>query len=325
MLRIERYTPGRAALWDAFVDRAKNGVFLFRRGYMDYHADRFTDHSLLFWEGDRLVAVLPANERDGTLASHGGLTFGGVVTDRRMRTGAMVDLVAGLRAYMPAAGLATLVYKAIPHIYHQAPAEEDLYALTAHGARLVRRDVASAIDLRDRVDPAKGRKWGANRARANGLAVAESTDYTAFMAVEEENLRTKYGTRPVHTAAELALLADRFPGNIRLFVAAKDDRLLGGVVVYQSRQVAHAQYIATTPEGRDLGCLDAVMDELLNRVYPGRVPYFDFGISTEKSGTYLNRGLIENKESYGGRAVVYDFYELPGGFPGDPDPVRGVA
>src|SRR5207248_4078462 len=288
-----------------------NGVFLFRRGYVDHHADRFADHSLLFWVEDRLAAVMPASERDGVLTSHGGLTFGGVVSDRRMKTATMLELFAAMREYLRERGLSRLVYKAVPHIYHQVPAEEDLYALFAHGARLVRRDVSSTIDLRERVELSKGRKWGAGRARANGLEVAASTDFAAFMAIEEENLRTKYGVRPTHTAAELALLAGRFPENVVLFAASRSGRLLGGVVVYVSARVAHAQYIAATDEGRELGCLDAVMDELLNRVYPGRVAYFDFGISTEKGGTYLNHGLIANKESYGARATVYDFYELP--------------
>jgi len=311
MVRIERYDPSHAAAWDEFVGRAKNGVFLFRRGYVDHHADRFADHSLLFWVEDRLAAVMPASERDGVLTSHGGLTFGGVVSDRRMKTATMLELFAAMREYLRERGLSRLVYKAVPHIYHQVPAEEDLYALFAHGARLVRRDVSSTIDLRERVELSKGRKWGAGRARANGLEVAASTDFAAFMAIEEENLRTKYGVRPTHTAAELALLAGRFPENVVLFAASRSGRLLGGVVVYVSARVAHAQYIAATDEGRELGCLDAVMDELLNRVYPGRVAYFDFGISTEKGGTYLNHGLIANKESYGARATVYDFYELP--------------
>lgn len=47
MLRIERYGPSYAAVWNDFVGRAKNSVFLFHRGFMDYHADRFADHSLL--------------------------------------------------------------------------------------------------------------------------------------------------------------------------------------------------------------------------------------------------------------------------------------
>ena len=39
-------------------------------------------------------------------------------------------------------------------------------------------------------------------------------------------------------------------------------------------------------------------------------PYFDFGISTEDGGQDLNVGLIDNKESYGARAVAYDQYEV---------------
>lgn len=309
-LRIERYAPGRAAEWDQFVERSKNGVFLFRRGYMDYHADRFPDHSLMFRDDNRLVAVLPACERGGVLESHAGLTFGGLVTDRKTRTAAVVDLFAELLGYLRAVGLAKLVYKPVPHIYHQTPAEEDLYALFVHGGTLVRRDAASAIDLTEPLAPAKGRKWAAGKVRSGPLTVSESHDLSQFMAIEEANLREKYGVRPTHTAAELELLAGRFPANIRLFAGFADGRMVGGVVVYESAQVAHAQYIATTAEGRSLGCLDAVLAHLLTEVYPGRVRYFDFGISTEQEGRYLNRGLIAHKESFGGRAVVYDRYEL---------------
>ena len=41
---------------------SKNGTFLFLRAYMDYHSDRFHDHSLMFHnEKGKLIAVLPAN------------------------------------------------------------------------------------------------------------------------------------------------------------------------------------------------------------------------------------------------------------------------
>jgi hypothetical protein len=39
-------------------------------------------------------------------------------------------------------------------------------------------------------------------------------------------------------------------------------------------------------------------------------PYFDFGISTTEDGRNLNINLNRNKESYGARTTVYDFYEL---------------
>ena len=37
--------------------------------------------------------------------------------------------------------------------------------------------------------------------------------------------------------------------------------------------------------------------------------YFSFGISTEQAGQYLNEGLIAQKEGFGARTVVHDFYE----------------
>jgi Acetyltransferase (GNAT) domain len=309
MLRVERYEPKWQPVWDEFVSRSKNGVFLFQRSYMEYHADRFIDNSLLFFDGDKLIALLPANRREDALVSHAGLTFGGFVTDHRMKTPVMLQLFDALKAHCRDVGVTTVVYKVVPHIYHRVPAEEDLYALFVHGGRLVRRDVSSSIRMRDRVGLSKGRKWAAKRARSCGLAVRPTTDFESFMAIKEEDLRLRYNARPTHTAAELRLLAERFPDNIKLFGAYRGDVLLGGVVVYESPRVAHTQYIATTQEGKELPALDCVLDGLLNETYADK-PYFDFGISTEDGGRALNVGLIENKESYGARAVAYDWYEI---------------
>ena len=165
MFRIERYEPRLGSEWNAFVDRAKNGVFLFRREYMDYHADRFPDYSLLIRQGNKLLAILPATRKADVVSSHGGLTFGGLLSGDRMRTTVMVEIVKELLAYLRTDGATKLVYKSIPHIYHRVPAEEDLYALYREGGRLVRRDVASTIPLPARVSPSKGRQWSTRRAR----------------------------------------------------------------------------------------------------------------------------------------------------------------
>lgn len=309
MLRVVRYEPSMIEAWNRFVAGAKNGVFLFDRAYMDYHADRFTDHSLLFLIDEKPAALLPANRRDDALCSHGGLTYGGFVTDARMRATLMLQLFDALCDHCRAGGLSRIVYKSVPHIYHRIPAEEDLYALFVRNARLVRRDVSSTVAMADRPPITKGRKCGIKKGRSGGLVVRRSDEIERFMAIEEENLARKYGVKPTHSAAEMRLLADRFPDNIKLFAAYRGDEMLGGVIVYEGPRVCHAQYIATTDAGRELSAHDLVMDELLNVVYADK-PYFDFGISTEQQGRYLNAGLIENKESYGARAVAYDHYEL---------------
>jgi hypothetical protein len=225
-----------------------------------------------------------------------------------MRTETMLELFVRLVEHLRTEGIGRLVYKAVPHIYHPMPAEEDLYALFLLGARLVRRDVSSTIHLQERAPLAKGRKSGLHRAQRK-IEVRRSQDFASFMRIEEAVLLEKYGVRPTHTADELAMLAGRFPENIKLYAAYQGRAMVGGVVVYESSHVAHAQYIATTAAGRLAGALDCIMDELLNTVYTDK-RYFDFGISTEDGGRRPNWGLIANKESYGARATVLDFYEL---------------
>jgi hypothetical protein len=308
-LSVRRYEAADREAWNDLVRRAKNGVFLFDRGYMEYHADRFRDHSLLVESAGKLTAVVPGNLAGDTFVSHGGLTFGGVVSDARMRAGTMLRVFGALLRHLQAAGVRTVVYKAIPHIYHRMPAEEDLYALFRCGATLVRRDIAAAIEKGLAAPYTKGRKWGVKKGAGSGVTLERSDDFEGFMAVEEANLADRHNVRPVHTAAELRLLAQRFPENIRLYVAREGNAIVAGTLVYASERVAHTQYIATTPRGRELCALDALLDWLIHQELAA-LPVFDFGISTEQAGRLLNEGLAENKESYGARGIVYDHYEL---------------
>jgi hypothetical protein len=304
------YIRERQREWDDFVRAAKNSHFLFYRDYMDYHGDRFPDASLMFYdERDRLVGLLPATARDGIVSSHAGLSFGGVISARSMKVELMLQLFAAMRARLHETGMREMIYKPVPHIYHDIPAEEDLYALFRFGGRLIRRDVSAAIDRHVRLPFSKGRTWTLKQAARNDLEVQQCTDFEAFMAIEEDLLRKKHDARPTHNAAELALLAGRFPDNIKLFAAYQDAEMLAGVVIYETPRVAHTQYIGAGEKGRRLGALDLIFQHLIHDRYVSK-DYFDFGISTEDSGRYLNAGLIQNKESYGARATVFDWYSL---------------
>jgi hypothetical protein len=308
-IRVERYEPRHKTRWDTFVRKSKNGVFLFYRDYLEYHADRFNDFSLLFFQNDQLIALMPANRTGSEVISHGGLTFGGIITGAAMTTALMLETFNALVQELSAIGINKLVYKAVPHIYHTLPAEEDLYALFVHNAKLFRRDVSSAFLAGRRFPMNRNRKRSLEHAHCQGLKLRRSRDFSHFMAIVEANLQARYGTRPVHSVAEMELLASRFPENIKLFAAERDSELLGGVIIYETETVAHAQYRHATPGGEILGAPDFIMDALLNDVYRDK-PYFDFGISTVDNGRSLNHGLIQNKESFGARATVYDFYEL---------------
>ena len=133
-MRVARYDTADEHDWNVFVRSSKNGTFLFDRGYMDYHADRFCDFSLVVRDHrEAVIAVLPASKRERTLISHEGLTFGGFVSSARMTSARMLMVLDVSLEFLRSEGFEELVYKAVPHIYHSLPAEEDGYALFAVG------------------------------------------------------------------------------------------------------------------------------------------------------------------------------------------------
>ncbi|MDI3318638.1 GNAT family N-acetyltransferase [Pinibacter soli] len=308
-IKIERYNSSLQSVWDSFVKDAKNGVFLFERNYLEYHADRFTDHSLLFYKEDELVCVLPANEKETTYSSHGGLTFGGFIMSRRASITFVNKAFPVLLDYLKQNSFTTFIYKSIPFVYHQLPAQEDLYTLFLNGANLYRRDASSVIDLSGKISYGKGTKASLSKARKNELVVKESLDFKTFMDIEEQILRVKYNTRPTHTCEEITLLAERFPNNIKLYLVYKGDNCVGGTILYISDLVVHTQYIGITDEGKEIGALDFLTDALI-QIYRPNKKYYSFGISTENDGRYLNEGLVRNKESFGARTVTHDFYRI---------------
>lgn len=309
MLRVVEYSNTLKTDWDTFLAKSKNGIFFFHRDYMEYHANRFIDCSLMIYDEDKLTALMPASVKDDIVVSHGGLTFGGILTNQKMRASMMVEVFDAVISYLKDRGISKLVYKAIPHIYHSLPSEEDLYALFLKGAKLVRRDVSSAVNLKETILYTKGRKWSVNKAKKVGIEVRRSDDYGLFMSMLENVLKERHDTNPTHSLDEILLLSSRFPENIKLYVACQDEKMLAGTIVFENREVVHTQYMASSVEGRDVGALDFLIDNLIKEVYKDK-KYFSFGISTEEDGKILNHGLVKQKEGFGARTIIHDFYEI---------------
>lgn len=315
LVSAERYDESHKDEWNSFVAASKNGTFLIDRNYMDYHSDRFTDCSMLFYKKGKLIALLPANyvKEEGTVYSHGGLTYGGMILSRE------ITAVEALEAFSCAIdrmkvdlGAHRLIYKPIPYIYSSLPAEEDLYALFRSGGKLLSRGVSSVVDNSNRLPLRKSRKFGIAKALKAKLAVrlAESEkDWADFWQILSDVLMERHNRMPVHTLAEMKLLKERFPDRIKLYVVKKDMEVVAGSVIYENSQVTHTQYIASSRFGKENGALDLLLDELIGKTYSDRA-FFDFGISTEQGGSYLNEGLIFQKEGFGARSVVYDSYEV---------------
>lgn len=309
MLAIVKYSNEKGNEWNQFLSKSKNGLFLFNRDYMQYHSDRFADSSLMIYENDNLVALLPANIQDTVLVSHGGLTFGGFIVGSQVTAVAMLRMFEELLNYLKKESVNKLIYKCIPHIYHLMPAEEDKYTLFRIGARLFRRDVTSSIYLPEKLKFQELRRRCIKKAASANLLVKKTDDFESYWNILETNLAKRHNIKPTHSAEEIKYLHGKFPDNIKLFASYQNATMLAGVVIYESTNVAHAQYIASKDEGREVGALDAVFAYLINEYYQDK-KYFDFGISTENDGLYLNEGLISYKEGFGARSIAHDFYEV---------------
>jgi hypothetical protein len=307
-LTFRRYHPTDADTWNAFVRKAANATFLHDRGFMDYHADRFDDASVIVERSGNIIAVLPANRTEGTVYSHGGLTYGGLLVPPRLPAHTIVDVFTGMGDWMRDAGTCRMIYKPAPHIFHAQPSEADIYALTQAGARMVRADLGAAIPLRRRVPFSGGRKDGIRKARKAGLEAKESRNWPEFWDILADVLGARHGAKPTHSLAEIRLLSDRFPDRIRLFGCFASDRMLAGIVMFDCGLCVHAQYIAASTTGRDLGALDFLVNFLLTEVYSER-DWFSFGISTTEGGRALNIGLSRQKEMFGGHSVVFGQYQ----------------
>lgn len=316
MKRIE-YQPSLSLVWDTIVSGSRNGTFLLKRPFLDYHADRFTDCSLLYYKDDnKPLGAFPATlHSDGTVVSHGGLTYGGwllLPEAHAIDVGQMVDMTLD---YYRAKGCKQLIVKPIPHIYHRQPCDEELYWLFRHGAHLVACGLSSAIDLRTPLPFSTLRRRKAKKAQNEGLTIkptAEKSDYQQYWLLLTEVLQQQHQRVPVHTIEEILLLQNRFPENIRLYVATApdEDNIIAGTLLFYTDKVVHAQYIAASEKGRNCGALDLLFEHLITESAAQGYIYFDFGISTEEGGTYLNEGLNFQKEGFGARSIVYDTYSI---------------
>lgn len=312
MILVKKYNEQYKNLWNEFNKKSKNHLFMFDRKYMEYHKDRFIDHSLLFFSDEKLAAILPLNEDGECLCSHGGLTYGGFISDEKMKQHTMNECFNALLEYCSLNGFKQLIYKPIPHIYHNLPAEEDRYSLFAIGAKVESIDASTYINLKEHICMTKGRKAQISRAKRECVNVKcydELESYETFIRLANEVLNERHNVNAVHTGRELKLLHDKFPFNIHLFLANRYENIIAGSVVFEYENVIHIQYMAANEEARQYGALDLIIKTIIDK-YKESKTWIDFGISTEHGRVFLNEGLIAQKESFGGRTGVYETWKI---------------
>lgn len=304
---IIKYNSSYKEIWNTFVSTSKNGLFFFDRGFMEYHSDRFQDHSLLIFNNNKLISVFPANESDKEIISHGGLTFGSLILSHYIKASEVLGIFDEIKKYYSELSFNKIIYKAVPHIFHKYPSEEDLYALFRNSAELFRRDISSVIEIAKQIRFSETKRQLIRKCEEKEILVIENNNFREYWSLLTKVLQ-KFDAKPVHSVEEIASLKEKFPDNIRLFEARKDTTLLAGIILFDFGNVVHTQYMAASQEGRKLGALDFINYTLLSEFKDRK--YYSFGISTENQGKFLNEGLIQQKENMGARGIALDYYSI---------------
>ena len=277
---------------------------------MEYHSDRFEDFSLMIFQEDKLVCVLPANRAGATIYSHQGLTYGGLVFQTNIKLANSIAIFRDILIYLNENQIDKLNLKLIPSIYCNGFSEEIEYSLFLLKAQLIRRDCLSVINLLNLISFSKIRIRGVKKGSINNLIIKEVNDFEEFWTkILIPNLEFKHNVKPAHNLDEISKLKKIFPKNIRQFNVYYKDEIIAGTTIFESQNVAHAQYISGNESKLINGSLDYLYDNLIKVVYKDK-KFIDFGISNEDQGKRLNNGLSYWKESFGASIVVHDYYEV---------------
>lgn len=308
---IRHYNASDYSIWNEFVTHSKNGTFLFQRDFMDYHHDKFEDFSLLIFDEKRkLISILPANKSGKILYSHQGLTYGSLLIGQKIKLTEVLEIFKQVLLFLSENKIEKLQLKMIPAIYHLRPSQELDYVLFLAKAQLIRRDSLSVIDLKEKILITSGRKEGIKKAEKLNLILIEVSHFDVFWnEILIPNLEKKHHTKPVHNLEEITKLKQLFPENIRQFNVYQNEDLVAGTTIFESQNVAHAQYISGNENKSENGSLDFLYHELITKIFKNK-KFFDFGTSNENQGRKLNIGLNFWKESFGASTVVQDFYEV---------------
>ncbi len=310
MLKILCYDSNQKLVWDNFVENCKNGTFLFKRDFMDYHKSRFDDFSLMIYNDSNLIALVPANIDGTDVYSHQGLTYGGILIQSDSKFIDFLDIFTEVLKFLKNKSINSLFVKQIPTIYNFNFNDELDYLSFATDSLNYRKDIISVINLQSDFKIAKDRINGYKRGVKNSLEIREVNNFDEFWnELLIPNLSKKYSVTPVHSLEEIGLLKSRFKNQIRQFNVYNENKIVAGTTIFQSKNVVHIQYTASDSTKNILGSLDFLFYKLITDVYANH-KYFDFGTSNERDGKKINRGLMYWKEGFGARSQIQNFYKF---------------
>jgi hypothetical protein len=308
---VQKYQESDYEKWNAFIAESKNATFLFYRDFMEYHKNRFEDFSLIILDGDKWVAVLPANVVDNQVFSHQGLTYGGLVFSKKVKAETVESILDCLLFFLKEIAIKTLHYNPIPSFYFPRGNTEMDFLLIKRGAVLVKKEMNLAINLSVPLDISKSKLKHFRKCQKNEMQIVEGNQLDVFWEfILEPRLLIKHQVKPVHSKDEILFLNSKFPENIKQYTVWIEDHVVAGITLFETDNVVKSQYGATTIKGEALRALDFLFIILIEKYKKQGKLFFDMGTVKENNESGYNSGLLKQKEELGCTVYSQDYLKL---------------
>lgn len=308
---VAKYKEEDRNSWNTLVDSSFNGTFMHRREFLDYHGDRFEDHSLLIYKNYDLCAVFPAVLDNRVLVSHPGTTVAGLVYDDSVRGNDLKSILERIKQYHK---FQRIIYKNTPIEFQRHAVQDDIWALHTLRAKKISCELSSILNpLMTNYVYWPDRKEELSCMTDNILLSAMNLGDLDFLeefweSVLVPNL-SKYGIEPIHTPKDINYLYNKFPVFVKgLLATHKSGKMLGGLIIFRFNKCYHVQYSVANAKGRALHTMSLLHHYMIENL-PTDVHYYNFGKSTECHGYNLNDALYYYKNGFGGGSMTYDTYE----------------
>lgn len=312
MIEVKFYNNSILDKWNDFLIESKGQTFMFNRNFMDYHSDRFVDRSLIVYEDNQIVAIMPAclHKDENSIVSHSGLTYGSFVVKEALRSYKTILYLYHTIKFLFENDIKFLEFKQIPEFYSDISIDEVDYTFFILEAEVHRMDVAYCINYDKTIQYQERRIRSIKKGQKNNIKVERDSSFSNFWnQILIPNLNERFGVNPVHSLQEITDLSLKNKDSIIQYNAYLGNDIMAGTTLFVTPNVIHAQYISASDEGRKNGSLDYLFDFLIKK-YSNSKKYFDFGIVNEDSGKSLNFGLLDWKEGFGARAFAHRFYKI---------------
>ncbi|MDX2129859.1 MAG: GNAT family N-acetyltransferase [Chloroherpetonaceae bacterium] len=311
MIRVVPYSPEYYELWENFVAESNNGTLFHRLKFLDYHPEnRFAFHHLLFFQREKLVAVLPAalTEENTCLESPIGASYGGLVV-KDMKYHEHEPIVDALTNYAVSSGLTKIRLTTAPFIYQKKLTQNLDYALAYKGYHFERHYISHAIPLEQTSDftahfSPTARRYIHQCERNQDLIVELAQNqkgFEEFYPILLEN-KARHNAKPTHTFEEILRLKEFFPNSIHLFLVRYKGKAIGGSLLFDSNeQVTLCFYNMLLYEFNYLHPIHYVMDKVTKWAIQRKFRYVDIGVSQNTAAENQMTpaySLIEFKEKF---------------------------